>query len=30
MAVNIFLKLSISIRGESQDDTHRDEIDVLA
>ncbi|RMC35427.1 Hcp family type VI secretion system effector [Paracoccus alkanivorans] len=30
MAVDIFLKLSNSIRGESQDETHRDEIDVLA
>ncbi|RJE81923.1 Hcp family type VI secretion system effector [Paracoccus onubensis] len=30
MAVDIFLKLSNSIKGESQDDTHRDEIDVLA
>ena len=30
MAVDIFLKLSNNIKGESQDDTHRDEIDVLA
>ncbi len=30
MAVDIFLKLSNNIRGESQDDTHRDQIDVLA
>lgn len=30
MAVDIFLKLSNNIRGESQDETHRDEIDVLA
>lgn len=30
MAVDIFLKLSNNIRGESQDDTHRDNIDVLA
>ncbi|WP_405402627.1 Hcp family type VI secretion system effector [Paracoccus sp. Ld10] len=30
MAVDIFLKLSNSIKGESQDDRHRDEIDVLA
>src|SRR5690606_4482240 len=30
MAVDIFLKLSNNIRGESQDDKHRDEIDVLA
>ena len=30
MAVDIFLKLSNSIKGESQDNTHRDEIDVLA
>ncbi len=30
MAVDIFLKLSNSIKGESQDDTHRNEIDVLA
>ncbi|MFB9224629.1 Hcp family type VI secretion system effector [Paracoccus cavernae] len=29
MAVDFFLKLSNNIRGESQDDTHRDEIDVL-
>lgn len=30
MAVDIFLKLSNNIKGESQDDRHRDEIDVLA
>ena len=30
MAVDIFLKLSNNIKGESQDDTHRGEIDVLA
>lgn len=30
MAVDIFLKLSNNIKGESQDETHRDEIDVLA
>lgn len=30
MAVDIFLKLSNGIKGESQDDKHRDEIDVLA
>ncbi len=30
MAVDIFLKLSNNIKGESQDDKHRDEIDVLA
>ena len=30
MAVDIFLKLSNNIKGESQDDTHRNEIDVLA
>ncbi|MEM8850074.1 MAG: type VI secretion system tube protein Hcp [Pseudomonadota bacterium] len=30
MAVDIFLKLSNGIRGESQDSTHKDEIDVLA
>lgn len=30
MAVDIFLKLSNSIKGESQDATYRDDIDVLA
>ncbi len=30
MAVDIFLKLSNNIKGESQDETHRNEIDVLA
>lgn len=30
MAVDIFLKLSNNIKGESQDSTHMDEIDVLA
>lgn len=30
MAVDIFLKLSNNIKGEAQDDTHRDEIDVLS
>ena len=30
MAVDIFLKLSNNIKGESQDDVHADEIDVLA
>ena len=30
MAVDIFLKLSNSIKGESQDTTHKDNIDVLA
>ena len=30
MAVDIFLKLSNNIKGESQDSTHRNEIDVLA
>ncbi len=30
MAVDIFLKLSNNIKGESQDATHADEIDVLA
>ncbi len=30
MAVDIFLKLSNNIKGESQDSTHRDNIDVLA
>ncbi|MDO5603712.1 MAG: type VI secretion system tube protein Hcp [Paracoccus sp. (in: a-proteobacteria)] len=30
MAVDIFLKLSNNIKGESQDDTYRDNIDVLA
>lgn len=30
MAVDIFLKLSNGIKGESQDVTHMDEIDVLA
>lgn len=30
MAVDIFLKLSNSIKGESQDSTYRDDIDVLA
>ncbi|MDO5705199.1 MAG: type VI secretion system tube protein Hcp [Paracoccus sp. (in: a-proteobacteria)] len=30
MAVDIFLKLSNNIKGESQDATHRDNIDVLA
>lgn len=30
MAVDIFLKLSNGIKGESQDETHADEIDVLA
>lgn len=30
MAVDIFLKLSNNIKGESQDTTHTDEIDVLA
>lgn len=30
MAVDIFLKLSNGIKGESQDDTQRDNIDVLA
>lgn len=30
MAVDIFLKLSNNIKGESQDSTHADEIDVLA
>ncbi len=30
MAVDIFLKLSNSIKGESADSTHADEIDVLA
>lgn len=30
MAVDIFLKLSNNIKGESQDDTHKDQIDVLA
>ncbi|WP_308917913.1 type VI secretion system tube protein Hcp [Jannaschia sp. LMIT008] len=29
MAVDIFLRLSNSIRGESQDATHRDNIDVM-
>lgn len=30
MAVDMFLKLSNDIKGESQDDKHKDEIDVLA
>lgn len=30
MAVDIFLNLSNNIKGESQDETHRDEIDILA
>ena len=30
MAVDIFLGLSNNIKGESQDDAHRDKIDVLA
>ncbi|MEJ6402996.1 Hcp family type VI secretion system effector [Yoonia sp. 2307UL14-13] len=30
MAVDIFLKLSNNIKGESQDSVHMDEIDVLA
>ncbi|MEQ8899778.1 MAG: type VI secretion system tube protein Hcp [Roseovarius sp.] len=30
MAVDIFLGLSNNIKGESQDDTHREKIDVLA
>ena len=30
MAVDIFLRLSNNIKWESQDDTHRNEIDVLA
>ncbi len=30
MAVDIFLGLSNNIKGESQDDVHRDKIDVLA
>ena len=30
MAVDIFLKLANNIKGESQDATHMDEIDVLA
>jgi type VI secretion system secreted protein Hcp len=30
MAVDIFLKLSNGIKGESQDATHKDEIDILS
>ncbi len=30
MAVDIFLELSNNIKGESQDDTHTDQIDILA
>lgn len=30
MAVDMFLKLSGDIKGESQDDKHKDEVDVLA
>jgi type VI secretion system secreted protein Hcp len=30
MAVDIFLKLSNGIKGESQDSVHKDEIDILA